>query len=67
MLCKTMGERFPAELERAKHDPVARIKTFALETKDVLDTLNCEYKEVEKLEVVKPRADTVNAVRVRFI
>jgi len=55
------------ELERAKHDPVARIKTFALETKDVLDTLNREYKPVETVEVAKLKADSVNAVRLRLI
>jgi len=52
-----------SELERAKTDPLARIKSFALETKDVLDTLNREYKEVKTVEVVKPKADSVNAVR----
>ncbi|KAJ1530985.1 hypothetical protein ONE63_005820 [Megalurothrips usitatus] len=42
-------------------DPTARLKFINKETKEVLDTLNREFKPVEKKEVAKEKADKFNA------
>ena len=50
------------ELVRAKTDPAARLKYVNAETKVVLAQLEQDYKAPEEIAVVKPVADSINAV-----
>lgn len=50
------------ELVRAKTDPAARLKYINAETKGVLEQLEKDYKAPEESVVVKPTADSINAV-----
>ena len=52
---------FLIELERAKTDPKARLKSVSNVTRDVLNELDKTYKSEEKVEQKVEKADKFNA------
>ena len=54
----------PPELERARTDPAARLKSVNAETKVILAQLERDYKAPEEAVAVKKVADSINAVNI---